>query len=177
MKSGLSFSAADLAQTRFAVSPMWEVVTSFRLLQDANDPPLHRRWAAQVRPRLVHAGLDRGWLAELVPARGYLADFLNPTPASPFPTLVAELDAIRRTTPAQVRKDLEMLGVERTDRPSPGSGSSTKPPRRPWRRSPPRSSATGSSPSPPTGPASASSWRPTSSIAPGRWPSTAPPAF
>ncbi|WP_330460596.1 DUF5937 family protein [Streptomyces sp. NBC_00820] len=119
MKSGLSFSAADLAQTRFAVSPMWEVVTSFRLLQDANDPPLHRRWAAQVRPRLVHAGLDRGWLAELVPARGYLADFLNPTPASPFPTLVAELDAIRRTTPAQVRKDLEMLGVERTDRPSP----------------------------------------------------------
>ncbi|WP_329120326.1 DUF5937 family protein [Streptomyces sp. NBC_01465] len=109
MQSALSFSTADLAQTRFAVSPMWEVVTSFRLLRDSNDPPLHRSWAAQVRPRLVKAGLDRGWLAELVPARGYLADFLNPTPASPFPTLAAELDAIRRTPAARVDTDLAML--------------------------------------------------------------------
>ncbi|MFD7321459.1 hypothetical protein ACFV9D_10260 [Streptomyces sp. NPDC059875] len=109
MESGLSFSAADLAQTRFAVSPMWEVVTSFRLLRDTAEPPLHRRWAAQVRPRLARAGLDGGWLAELIPGHGYLADFLNPTPATPFPTLAAELDAIRASTPAQVRKDLELL--------------------------------------------------------------------
>ncbi|MBT2441103.1 helix-turn-helix transcriptional regulator [Streptomyces sp. ISL-36] len=121
MESGLSFSAADLAQTRFAVSPMWEVVTSFRLLRDDTEPPPHRRWAAQVRPRLAQAGLDGGWLAALIPARGYLADFLNPTPATPFPTLAAELDAIRRTPPAQVRDDLAMLGAEHpTDhRPSP----------------------------------------------------------
>ncbi|MEU6945717.1 DUF5937 family protein [Streptomyces sp. NPDC046316] len=109
MESGLSFSAADLAQTRFAVSPMWEVVTSFRLLREPDDPPLHRRWAAQVRPRVTGAGLDRGWLAELIPGHGYLADFLNPTPATPFPTLAAELDAIRASTPAQVRRDLDIL--------------------------------------------------------------------
>ncbi|MCT4357217.1 helix-turn-helix domain-containing protein [Streptomyces sp. Je 1-79] len=109
MESGLSFSAADLAQTRFAVSPMWEVVTSFRLLRAPNEPTLHRRWAAQVRPRLAQAGLDRGWLAELVPGHGFLADFLNPTPATPFPALAAELDAIRAAAPAQVRKDLDIL--------------------------------------------------------------------
>lgn len=114
MESGLSFSAADLAQTRFAVSPMWEVVTSFRLLRDAADPPLHRRWAAQVRPRIVRAGLDRGRLAALVPARGYLADFLNPTPAGPFPSLDAELDAIRRTPAEQIVHDLETLGLPGT---------------------------------------------------------------
>ncbi|MGW2563272.1 DUF5937 family protein [Streptomyces sp. NPDC001514] len=119
MESGLSFSTADLAQTRFAVSPMWEVVTSFRLLRDRAEPPLHRRWATQVRPRLAHAGLDRGWLAELVPARGYLADFLNPTPTAPFPTLAAELEAIRRTRPEQVRTDLDMLRAERDHGPSP----------------------------------------------------------
>ncbi|MBW5481118.1 ArsR/SmtB family transcription factor [Streptomyces bambusae] len=111
METGLSFSAADLAQTRFAVSPMWEVVTSFRLLRSAADAPPHGRWTAQVRPRLVRAGLDRGWLAELVPARGYLADFLNPTPATPFPSLDDELSAIRRTTPAQVRRDLELFAA------------------------------------------------------------------
>ncbi|MFD7439938.1 hypothetical protein [Streptomyces sp. NPDC059909] len=119
MESGLSFSTADLAQTRFAVSPMWEVVTSFRLLRDGAEPPLHRRWAAQVRPRLTQAGLDRGWPAELIPARGYLADFLNPTPAAPFPTLAAELEAIRRTRPGQVLTDLEMLRAERDQAPSP----------------------------------------------------------
>ncbi|MEW2491029.1 DUF5937 family protein [Streptomyces sp. NPDC048411] len=113
MESELSFSTADLAQTRFAISPMWEVVTSFRLLCAESEPPLHRRWAAQVRPRLAEAGLDRGWLAELIPAGGYLADFLNPTPPAPFPEFAAELEAIRQTPPDRVRTDLDKLGVER----------------------------------------------------------------
>ncbi|MFC9393728.1 DUF5937 family protein [Streptomyces sp. NPDC057027] len=109
MDAGLSFSAADLAQTRFAVSPMWEVVTSYRIVAHRPDSAPHGRWAAQVRPRLVRAGLDRGWLAALVPAQGYLADFLNPTPAGPFPTLAAELDAIRRARADDVRDDLDAL--------------------------------------------------------------------
>ncbi|WP_370413935.1 DUF5937 family protein [Streptomyces fradiae] len=110
MDSALSFSAADLAQTRFAVSPMWEVVTSFRLLRNDNPTPLHRSWADQVRPRFQRAGLDRGRLAALVPPHGYLADFLNPTPAGPFPTLESELDAIGRAPAEQLARDLDMLG-------------------------------------------------------------------
>ncbi|GAA2759903.1 ArsR/SmtB family transcription factor [Actinopolymorpha rutila] len=113
MESVLSFSTADLALTRYAVSPMWEVVTSFRLLRGEVGPPLHRRWAAQVRPRLVSAGLDRGWLAELIPPNGYLADFLNPTPASPFPALSGELETIRATSADQVRIELDMLAADR----------------------------------------------------------------
>ncbi|WP_406335056.1 helix-turn-helix domain-containing protein [Streptomyces zaomyceticus] len=112
MESGLSFSAADLAQTRFAVSPMWEVVTSYRVLVGRPDSVPHRRWAAQVRPRIARAGLDQGWLAALVPAQGYLADFLNPTPSGPFPTLDDELDAVRRTPAEQVRNDLGALAKE-----------------------------------------------------------------
>ncbi|MEV7613260.1 DUF5937 family protein [Streptomyces sp. NPDC089799] len=111
MESELTFSAADLAQTRFAVSPMWEVVTGYRVLRDPGASPLHRNWAAQVRPRVAAAGLDRGWLAALVPADGYLADFLNPTPASPFPTLAEELELIRRSPSARVRSDLDMLAA------------------------------------------------------------------
>ncbi|MFF0429937.1 DUF5937 family protein [Streptomyces sp. NPDC004520] len=109
MEAGLSFSAADLAQTRFAVSPMWEVVTSYRVAVHLPDSAPHGRWAAQVRPRLVRAGLDRGWLAALVPGAGYIADFLNPTPEGPFPTLASELDAIRRASPGDVRDDLDTL--------------------------------------------------------------------
>ncbi|MFC8171342.1 DUF5937 family protein [Streptomyces sp. NPDC057242] len=112
METELSFSAADLAQTRFAVSPLWEVVTSFRVLAQRSDSAPHQRWAAQVRPRIVRAGLDRGRLAALVPAHGYLADFLNPTPAGPFPALGAELDAVRRTPAGQVREELRMLAAD-----------------------------------------------------------------
>ncbi|MEV8587011.1 DUF5937 family protein [Streptomyces sp. NPDC051180] len=120
MDSGLSFSAADLAQTRFAVSPMWEVVTSYRILVRQPDTAPHRRWIAQVGPRIARAGLDRGWLDALIPGRGYLADFLNPTPTGPFPTLEAELDAIRRTPAEQVRRDLETLGREENGGEGPG---------------------------------------------------------
>ncbi|MEU9123567.1 DUF5937 family protein [Streptomyces sp. NPDC048506] len=106
----LAFSTSDLAQVRFAVSPMWEIAPSFRLLRSAAAHPVHRPWADQVRPRMVAAGLDRGWLAELIPPTGgYVPDFLNPAPAGPAPTPAAERDAIRASPADRVRQDLDHL--------------------------------------------------------------------
>ncbi|GAA3101064.1 hypothetical protein GCM10017687_10220 [Streptomyces echinatus] len=106
----LVFSTSDLAQVRFAVSPMWEVAPSFRLLRSGTTHPVHRTWADQVRPRLVASGLDRGWLCELIPPTGgYVPDFLNPAPTGPDPTLAAERDAIRAAPADRVRLDLDHL--------------------------------------------------------------------
>lgn len=105
----LAFSTSDLAQVRFAVSPMWEVAPSFRLLRSMSACPVHQRWVDQVRPRLVAAGLDRGWLSELIPPTGYVPDFLNPAPAGPSPTPAAERTAIRSAPADRVRQDLEHL--------------------------------------------------------------------
>lgn len=109
MLSELAFSADDLALTRFAVSPMWEVVTSFRLLAAGSAHPVHGPWQQQVGPRLAAAGLDSGWLAELIPPAGYLADFLTPPPGEPAPDLATELAALRATPADQVRTDLGFL--------------------------------------------------------------------
>ncbi|WP_237537278.1 hypothetical protein [Streptomyces sp. SID2999] len=68
----LSFSADDLAQVRFAVSPMWEVAPSFRLLASDAAHPIHRPWIEQARPHVLAAGLHRGWLAELIGPSGYV---------------------------------------------------------------------------------------------------------
>ncbi|MFF8439900.1 hypothetical protein ACF07U_03375 [Streptomyces californicus] len=106
---GLSFSASDLAQVRFAVSPMWEVAPSFRLLRSRAAHPVHRAWADQVRPRLTAAGLDRGWLAELIPPTGYVPDFLNPAPTGPAPVPRTEWRAIRAASADRVRRDLDHL--------------------------------------------------------------------
>ncbi len=110
MESELAFSTVDLALTRFAISPMWQVVTSFRLLIGGSAHPVHARWIEQVRPRLAACGLASGWLAELVPVEGYLADFLTPLPADHAGTLAAELAAIRATPAPLVVADLDILG-------------------------------------------------------------------
>ncbi|QHY94869.1 HTH-type transcriptional regulator NmtR [Streptomyces sp. S4.7] len=107
--AALAFSARDLAQVRFALSPMWEIAPSFRLLTSGTPHPVHRPWADQVWPRVVAAGLDRGWLAELIPPTGYVPDFLNPAPAGPAPTPAAEQDAILASPADRVRQDLDHL--------------------------------------------------------------------
>ncbi|MGW4806614.1 DUF5937 family protein [Kitasatospora sp. NPDC004272] len=116
MRTGLPLSVGDLALTRFALSPMWEVVAAFRALAADPVPAPHRRWAAQVRPRLAAAGLDRGWLAELVPPHGHLPDFLNPVPDEPVADLATELAAVRATGPELLRHDLDCLRADRNGR-------------------------------------------------------------
>ena len=110
MRAEVAFAADDLARARFAVSPLWQTVSAFRLLARAGDPAPYRRWLDDVRPAVRSAGLDRGWLAELVPAHGYLADLLTPYPCG---DLDDELAAIRATDPARVRLELDMLAAER----------------------------------------------------------------
>ncbi|MEV7723379.1 DUF5937 family protein [Streptomyces sp. NPDC087917] len=100
---------------RFAVSPMWEVGTSLRLLASGASGAshaVHGRWVEQVRPRLAASGLDRGRLAELVPRRGFVPDFLNPAPDGPAPTLERELARIVASSAAAVRRDLDRLEEE-----------------------------------------------------------------
>lgn len=105
----LAFSADDLAQVRFAVSPMWEVAPSFRLLASDTAHPIHRPWIEQARPRVLAAGLHRGWLAELIGPSGYVPDFLTPAPDRPAPAPAAEWAAILASSPDRVRHDLDHL--------------------------------------------------------------------
>ncbi|MFF2816007.1 winged helix-turn-helix domain-containing protein [Kitasatospora cineracea] len=99
----LALPAGSLARIRFAVSPMWQVVSSFRLLRAGTADRVHRRWLDQVRPRTAAAGLDRGWLAELIPPAGsYAPDFPTPAPAT-------ELAHRTGLSPAHVSQNLTTL--------------------------------------------------------------------
>ncbi|MEU4573947.1 DUF5937 family protein [Nonomuraea sp. ATR24] len=102
----------DMARIRFAFSPMWELVASLRTLQDPARQSIHLPWIKCVRPRL--AGLDLAELFALVPASGYLADFLTPPPDTPLPDFAAELARVRATRPE--RAAAEAARVQGTDR-------------------------------------------------------------
>ncbi|WP_049571909.1 DUF5937 family protein [Nonomuraea sp. SBT364] len=102
----------DVARIRFAFSPLWELVASLRTLQDPARQSIHLPWIKCVRPRL--AGLDLAELFALVPASGYLADFLTPPPDTPLPDFAAELRRVRATSPARAAG--EAARVRGTDR-------------------------------------------------------------
>ncbi|MFF7794521.1 ArsR family transcriptional regulator [Streptomyces sp. NPDC007991] len=95
---------ADLADTRFAISPLREVMGSLRALRAPALYPLHVRWRAAVLQRLDPA--DVRLLAALVGDTLALPDFLTPRPESFAPALDEQLTVVRATPAQTVRRDL-----------------------------------------------------------------------
>lgn len=102
----------DLADTRFAVSPLTEAVLSLRALREPGLFPLHRPWRRRALLEIRERNIEQ--LVALVGPRLTLPDFLTPRPSTTAPTFVDELGAARRASPATVRRDL------RATRPSGG---------------------------------------------------------
>jgi hypothetical protein len=104
----------DLAQVRFASSPVRELVASLRVLQDPSRKPMHDTWLSAVGRLLGGAELDL--LIALVPAGRYLPSFLLPPPTGPSGVLADELAAVAASPPAVVRAELDKV---RDGRPLP----------------------------------------------------------
>jgi DNA-binding transcriptional ArsR family regulator len=104
------FGADDLLRTRFAVSPLFEVVWSTHVLRDPRPRALHRPRVAAARARL--AGLD--WSLLDVVANGpvgtrppgFVPDFITPPPVTPLADLDGELARVRATPPEQVAREI-----------------------------------------------------------------------
>lgn len=94
----------DLADTRFAVSPLQETVLSLRVLRDPGLSALHLPWRRSVLPRL--GTLDTGLLMSLLGKRHTLPDFLTPRPTTFAPAFEDELAVARQTSPELVRRGL-----------------------------------------------------------------------
>lgn len=108
-------AADDVARMRFAFSSLGELTHSVRVLQDPSGHALHLPWVHAVRPRL--RGLDMAVLRALVPARGYIPDFLTPAPLSPIPDFDSELEIVRATPRQTVAEEVGWLlaGAGRPD--------------------------------------------------------------
>ena len=117
----LHLSVDGLARTRLAHSPLLEAVFSLRALADPAANPLHAPWALAARSRLD--GIDLETLLSLWTPCAAVPDFLTPPPLSGSPTLSAELERVRATSPEQIRRDLAVTyedglppGLERLHR-------------------------------------------------------------
>jgi len=101
------FSVDDLARTRFAISPMFELVAGLRILRDPGKAPMHLPWIRTALPIAYELGLEP-WLS-MLPSRGYIPDFISPPPTTPLATFSEELELVRATPAKQVRIELEIV--------------------------------------------------------------------
>jgi hypothetical protein len=86
---------------RFAVSALWEVATSLRVLRDPSRHSVHLAWARSVVPP------SDSLLWDLVPREpDYLPDFLTPAPSGLSTSLGAELEMLGATPHDLVRMQL-----------------------------------------------------------------------
>ena len=97
----------DLADVRFAVSPLNELVLSLRAWRDPGRYPLHLRWLRGLAE--ARRDLDEAVLLALTNDRLWVPDFLNPRPYSPLTRIDDELARVAGLDPATVRHGLRAV--------------------------------------------------------------------
>jgi DNA-binding transcriptional ArsR family regulator len=111
------FGLQDLARTRFAISPMYELIASLRAIREPDEAALHLPWVREAIP--IAAELDLATAFALIPTKpGYIPDFLTPPPTTPVASFEDELELVRTTPPAQVGNDVGWLLEGRKPPPS-----------------------------------------------------------
>ena len=106
----LELDVADLAATRFAISPLSETVRAVQLLGDLETPAVNAPWVRWARSEL-------GWRPLRLPRLWPLIvnglpthpEFLVPAPESRMPELGAELARLRATPAEAVRASLHRV--------------------------------------------------------------------
>ncbi len=105
------FGRDDLLRTRFAISPLIELVAATYLVRLPRRFPGHRGWIEGAVPRL--AGLDLDLLYAVNPlGRTAWPNFNAPPPITPHPRIEDELARVAATDPEVVRADVRRVHPE-----------------------------------------------------------------
>jgi hypothetical protein len=96
------FGHEDLVRTRFAISPLFDLIWSTDVLRDPAAHSLHLPWARAARRRLEGFDYELVDLLATSSTRGYAPDFVAPPPTTPLAELDDELARVRATPHEQV---------------------------------------------------------------------------
>ncbi|MEU4566420.1 helix-turn-helix domain-containing protein [Micromonospora sp. NPDC023956] len=105
----IQVTPADIAASRYAISPLGEAMSALRLCAGQHSVPGLAPWAARHRPayqRLRRAVPAVDALLALLRRGGYNADFIQPPPAGIGRSFADELSVVRATPLAQARTEL-----------------------------------------------------------------------
>lgn len=113
----IDLGVAELAATRFAISPLSETVSGLQQLGDRGRQPVNLRWLRWAADGLARDPLDLSHTWPLiVNDRPSWPEFLVPAPVGAGASIEDDLAALRRTTARQVRASLRrVFGEELPD--------------------------------------------------------------
>ena len=100
------FGHEDLVRTRFAISPLFDLIWSTDVLRDPAGHSLHLPWARAVRRRLAGFDYELVDLLATSSPQGYAPDFVAPPPTTPLAELDDELARVRATPHEQVAREI-----------------------------------------------------------------------
>src|SRR5215203_4863183 len=103
----IPLSTEDLTKVRVAPSPLWETVTSFRVLLHYGRDTMHAPWAT--RARRVLPGTDLSRLLAAMCLEKHCPDFLSPPPDASIVGFEEELERLRATPPEVVHTEVQLL--------------------------------------------------------------------
>src|SRR5215218_3117734 len=103
----IRFGPEDVANLRFAISPLMELHNSVRALDHPEARALHLPWVAATRERV--GDLDIAVLRALQRRGAYTPDFINPPPSTPLGDLETELAEMLATPPGQVAAEVRRV--------------------------------------------------------------------
>lgn len=110
MAATIELGVTALAATRFAISPLSETVAALQQLAGVDPNPLHLRWLRWATDELAREPLDLTHVGPLLGTdRPNFPQFLVPAPSTTDGGIDADLAAMCRTTPAQVRDSLHRV--------------------------------------------------------------------
>lgn len=100
------FGQDDLLRTRFAISPLMELVGALDAVRAPERFAVHRPWAEWAQPRI--AGMELRLLDVAMPLDpdAWHPDFLSPPPSVPHAQLDDELARVLATPPEQIAAEL-----------------------------------------------------------------------
>jgi hypothetical protein len=101
------FGPSDLANVRFAISPLVELHRSVLALHDPGAQAIHLPWIAATREST--RGADLELLRALQPRGMYSPDFIHPPPRSPLTELEDELAEMLSTPRDEVRAEVGLV--------------------------------------------------------------------
>lgn len=98
----------DLAETRFAFSPVWEAAQSVEALENPGKYVFHLPWIERAREAVRGLNLEPLRVLLSYP-NGYRVDFVTPPPEGPYPDFEEELERIRATPHDVVRREIGIM--------------------------------------------------------------------
>jgi DNA-binding transcriptional ArsR family regulator len=103
----LHLSPADVEKVRFAYSPLIEVSGSFMLLHMSNPPAAYQTWIDEARG--LFEEMDFPFMRATILAKGYIVDFLTPTPSKTSLSFDEEIVRLRQTPDEVIQRSIETL--------------------------------------------------------------------